>query len=389
MKRIAAVDIFRAITMLLMLFVNDFAGMKGIPHWMEHAAMDEDMMGFSDLIFPAFLFCMGMSVPLAIQSRIKKGDSTLQIINYIVQRSFALIVMGLFTLNSGGISGGLSHQWFLLLMVIGFFLVWGVYPKCEGNKKAIISTLKLLGIVVLAGLVIYKDIHGKPFHIGWWGILGLIGWTYAICAFIYLFTQGKLKSIVWAWIATIVLCVLNHTTLIPDEFSSRVVLLSFIPGGWTHHALGMSGVVCTLLMQRYANNQHPKHFMHLLIIIGINMLLLAIGSHHLWIISKIQATPPWLFYSLALFFPLFALCYWLTDVKGKAKWFTLIKPAGEATLTCYILPYVWYSVQQLLGLTWPSVLCQGMPGLLKALLFAFLIVWLTGWLIKGKIKLKV
>lgn len=37
-----------------------------------HARMDEDMMGFSDTIFPAFLFCMGMSVSFAIQNRYKK-----------------------------------------------------------------------------------------------------------------------------------------------------------------------------------------------------------------------------------------------------------------------------------------------------------------------------
>lgn len=389
MKRIAAVDIFRAITMLLMLFVNDFAGMKGIPHWMMHAGMEEDMMGFSDLIFPAFLFCMGMSVPLALQNRERKGDSLSQRINYVVQRSFALIIMGLFSLNSGGVSGGLSHQWFLLLMVVGFFLVWGVYPKCEGNQRFVIKALKLLGVLLLLGMVVYKDMHGRPFHIGWWGILGLIGWTYAVCAFIYLFTQGKLKSCVVAWVATLLLCVLNHASLIPETFSSRVVLLPFIPGGWTHHALGMSGVVCTLLMQRYADRLHPKRFLRLLCVLGITMLLFAFVAHQVWIISKIQATPSWLFYSLALFFPLFALCYWLTDVKGKAGWFVFLKPAGEATLTCYILPYVWYSVQQLLGLSWPVALCFGFFGLLKAFCFALLIVWLTGWLVKGKVKLKV
>ncbi|MBQ8223752.1 MAG: DUF5009 domain-containing protein [Bacteroides sp.] len=389
MKRIAAVDIFRAITMLLMLFVNDFAGMKGIPHWMMHAGMEEDMMGFSDLIFPAFLFCMGMSVPLALQNRERKGDSLSQRINYVVQRSFTLIIMGLFSLNSGGVSEGLSHQWFLLLMVVGFFLVWGVYPKCEGNQRFVIKALKLLGVLLLLGMVVYKDMHGKPFHIGWWGILGLIGWTYAVCAFIYLFTQRKLKSCVVAWVATLLLCVLNHASLIPETFSSRVVLLPFIPGGWTHHALGMSGVVCTLLMQRYADRLHPKRFLRLLCVLGITMLLFAFVAHQVWIISKIQATPSWLFYSLALFFPLFALCYWLTDVKGKAGWFVFLKPAGEATLTCYILPYVWYSVQQLLGLSWPVALCFGFFGLLKAFCFALLIVWLTGWLVKGKVKLKV
>ena len=65
LQRIAAVDVFRALTMFLMLFVNDIPGLKNVPHWLMHARMDEDMMGFSDTIFPAFLFCMGMSVSFA------------------------------------------------------------------------------------------------------------------------------------------------------------------------------------------------------------------------------------------------------------------------------------------------------------------------------------
>lgn len=56
---------------------------------------------------------------------------------HIFWRTVALIAMGLFSLNSGGIEGGLSHQWFSILMVIGFFLTWGVYPKAEGTKKTL------------------------------------------------------------------------------------------------------------------------------------------------------------------------------------------------------------------------------------------------------------
>ena len=48
----AAVDVFRALTMFLMLFVNDIPGLKNVPHWLMHAAADEDMLGFSDTIFP-------------------------------------------------------------------------------------------------------------------------------------------------------------------------------------------------------------------------------------------------------------------------------------------------------------------------------------------------
>ena len=53
--RIATIDVFRAITMFLMLFVNDIPGVKQIPHWLLHAEMNEDMLGFSDISFPCFL----------------------------------------------------------------------------------------------------------------------------------------------------------------------------------------------------------------------------------------------------------------------------------------------------------------------------------------------
>ena len=164
-QRIAAVDVFRALTMFLMLFVNDIPGLKNVPHWLMHARMDEDMMGFSDTIFPAFLFCMGMSVSFAIQNRYKKGDNTLQVVAHIFWRTVALIAMGLFSLNSGGIEGGLSHQWFSILMVIGFFLTWGVYPKAVGTKKVLFTAMKTAGVLLLAFLVIYKDMNLSLIHI--------------------------------------------------------------------------------------------------------------------------------------------------------------------------------------------------------------------------------
>ena len=154
-QRVVAVDVFRALTMFLMLFVNDIPGLKNVPHWLMHAKMDEDMMGFSDTIFPAFLFCMGMSVSFAIQNRYRKGDNTLQVVTHIFRRTVALIAMGLFSVNSGGIEGGLSHQWFSILMVVGFFLTWGVYPKAEGTKKALFTAMKTAGVLLLAFLVIY------------------------------------------------------------------------------------------------------------------------------------------------------------------------------------------------------------------------------------------
>lgn len=388
-RRIAAVDVFRALTMFLMLFVNDIPGLREVPHWLFHARADEDMMGFSDTIFPAFLFCMGMAVPLAVQARYRKGDSPLQVVAHLFWRTLALIVMGLFTLNAGGVEGGLTYEWFSVLMVIGFFLTWAIYPKATGGRKLLYTAMKTAGIALLLFLVIYRDAHGAPFETGWWGILGLIGWTYAVCAVIYLFTGDNLRLNTIAWLVVVLLSVLNHMHEPPSGFAWQMLTLSFIPGDWTLHALGMSGVVATLLMQRYATPERPGRFAAILCALGAVMLILALLCHPHWIISKIQATPTWLFYCLAMYFPLFALFYWLTDTRGKASWFRLIKPAGTATLTCYILPYLWYPLESLLGVHYPAALDAGVPGLLKSVVFSLVIVLLTGLLVKGKVKLKV
>lgn len=186
----------------------------------------------------------------------------------------------------------------------------------------------------------------------------------------------------------ITLAVISHSGLIPEEYGSRILLLPFIPSDWTLHAFGMSGLLTSLLMQRYANREHPGKFIGMLCILGAGMLILALVSHPYWIISKIQATPSWLFYSLAAFFPLSGFFYWLIRCKGQTNRFDIIKPQN-GNATCYILPYIWYSVQQLAGWAYPEALGSGVPGLLKSLVFSIIIVQLTGLLVKGKIKLKV
>lgn len=146
--------------------------------------------------------------------------------------------------------------------------------------------MKTAGVLLLAFLVIYKDMNGKPFQISWWGILGLIGWTYAVCAGIYLFTRENLRKNAIAWFVVVLLAVVSHSDLIPGEYGSRIVLLPFIPSDWTLHALGMSGVLTSLLMQRYADRERPGRFIGMLCALGIGMLVLALVSHPFWIISK-------------------------------------------------------------------------------------------------------
>lgn len=387
-QRVAALDIFRALTMFFMLFVNDIPGLKNIPHWLLHAARDEDMLGFSDTIFPGFLFAMGMAIPFAIQNRIKKGDTLLQVGMHIFWRTVALLVMGVYTVNRDTfdpIAAGMSGAVFTLLMVLAFFLVWSVYPKATDWKKYVILGMKGVGIGLLIYLfLIYEGIGGQPFSPQWWGILGLIGWTYLVCAVIYLFTRNNILY------NTIALALLIACSILSASGAFKgIVIIGYIPSEATLHAFGMAGLWASLLMQKYADKYKPQLFYKIMWSIGIVMLMAGMGAHKFWIISKLQATPTWLFYCCAIFFLLFSVIYWLTDEKGKSNWFKLIKPAGTVTLTCYIIPYAWYSIEALLGVDYPAFMQSGIPGLIKSLIFSFLVVGVAWLLSKVKIRLKI
>ena len=207
--RIATIDVFRAITMFLMLFVNDIPGLKQIPHWMLHADMNEDMLGFSDVIFPCFLFVMGMSVPFAILKREEKGEAIGNTLWHIVERTLALIVMGLFTVNMGSYDGeatGFPYAWYVILWVISVFLIWNLYPKAEGMRKRLFQGMKIGGILLMVGLFcIFEGKNGAVFAPKWWGILGLIGWTYLVTVIVFLVVRTRLVCMALAWVLFLVL----------------------------------------------------------------------------------------------------------------------------------------------------------------------------------------
>ncbi len=383
--RIQSLDVFRGLTMLLMLWVNEYAGVKDLPHWMYHAAAQEDMMGFSDIIFPAFLFAMGMAVPFAVQNRLKKGDSLLQVSLHILLRTVALVVMGLFTVNKGAydpVASGIPSPWYSLLMVAGFFLVWNLYPKVSDARRYLFAGMKIAGIALLVYLlVIFVPKEGQSFGTKWWGILGLIGWSYLGTSLIYLATRSDLRKAIAAFLLLTACCLLTFAGVFRGTWAE------YIPSQPVLYTLSVAGMLSAILLQQYG--RRPGSFYGVMVAIGVVMALCGWVAHHWWIISKIQATPTWLFYCCAMFFPAAALLHYLCDVKGKAHWFAIIKPAGTLTLTCYMIPYLTGNLMILLGLHWPSFTYSGGAGLVRCALYSLAAIWIAWLLSKIHIRLKI
>lgn len=383
-NRIFSIDVFRAITMLMMIFVNDLWSLTAVPAWMEHARADQDSLGFSDIVFPCFLFIVGMAIPYAIRNRIAKGESHPKILWHIVLRSLALIVMGFFTVNISDLNAaasGFSRVWFQILMVSGFFLIWNVYPKSDDWKKYLFTALQLTGILLLIFLAyLFKGGKDGTEHMTpqWWGILGLIGWTYLISAPIYLFARKSTVLLLSFWLVFTLLNIADHAGWLKTP----------IPGGGAFQGFAFAGIAASILLDRATNPEQRRKLPWFYIGSGILLLITGFVMRNFFIISKIQATPTWVFLCNGIAFGFLSVIYFLVDLKGKEHWFTLIKPAGTSTLTCYLIPYVYYSLATYAFIL-PAFLKTGPMGLLKSFIYAMVIIGLTALLGKLKIKLKI
>ena len=391
LPRIATIDILRALTMVLMIFVNDLGTLRGIPAWLEHVERGVDGIGLADVVFPAFLFIVGLSLPYAIDNRRKKGDTEVQLVMHVLTRTIALLVMGVFLVNGESINyeamGFPPYLW-NPLCCISFILIWNVYPK--NANKALVFTAKAIGIINLVILAyIYRgESNGTigTFGTKWWGILGLIGWSYLAAGLITIFSKNNFLIILTAWIIFALLSMISHAGLISSDS-----FINFIPNailGGTLTGLTMGGVLTTLIFRHFRKrNDNVKMTLALLGFAGL-LIILSVLTRPYWKLAKLGATPAWLFLCSAFTVIGFVVIYWLCDVKRKAHWFNFIKPAGTDTLLCYLIPYFLYSIFRAVHLQWPEFIITGGVGLLKSLVIALICVYITSLLNKVGVRLK-
>ncbi len=391
-SRILSIDIMRGLTLLLMLFVNDL-NMNVAPAFMGHTDADFDGMGLADWVFPGFLFIAGMSIPFAITNRISKGLTQTDNIKHILYRTVSLIVIGILMLNTSRVDPeltGISKNLWALLMYFAVFLVWNNY-RSKDEKPFTVTGFRLAGIGLLI-ILIFKFKSGQPENdgsliTGWWGILGLIGWGYLAAALTYILCRNSLLLTALAAALFLGLNILASLGLSTFLDPARPLLGVIIDGNVPF--IVISGTFVGLMLKNSAGTGN-KTLIRNLVISGVLSLAAGFLLREWFILSKIKATPSWGLVCTGISVLVFTIIYVISDVFGKTGWAEFFRPAGENSLTTYLVPNILYHLIWMGGLpVFFYKQSQILPIVIGgSIIWAILMVWLAAFMKRLGISLK-
>ncbi len=92
-KRLASLDVFRGLTIVGMLVVNNLALGALTPAQLRHAAWNQGVT-FADMVFPWFLLIVGVAIPFAMESHRRKRLPAWTYVAKVLRRTLLLVALG-------------------------------------------------------------------------------------------------------------------------------------------------------------------------------------------------------------------------------------------------------------------------------------------------------
>jgi predicted acyltransferase len=161
--RLLSLDLLRGLTIGFMILVNN-NGSEAVAYWpLKHAAWN----GFTptDLVFPTFLFLVGISTVLSTASRLAQGATKGSLFLHTVRRTVILYLLGLlvnsfpfFNLHTMRFYGVLPRIAICYFVVATLYLVWPGW-----KDKVVLVVAALVGYWVLMRFVPVPG-YGVPTH---------------------------------------------------------------------------------------------------------------------------------------------------------------------------------------------------------------------------------
>jgi len=310
---------------------------------------------FEDLIFPLFLFIVGVVLPFSVTRRLERGQSRAKLYLHIIKRTALLILLGL-------ILNGLLHfnwpqmRWPGVLQRIGlcYFFAALLVMNTKWKTQAIVTGAILLLYWVLMTLIPVPG-YGA-------GIITPQG-----CLSSYIDQQLLPGKILEAYYG----------------YGDNEGIISTLPA--------VCSVLCGVLAGHWLRSKHPKNRkIAALAIAGLASLIAGYLWGQFFPIVKNIWTSTFVLVGAGYSLLLLALFYWLIDVKGYKKWAFFFVVIGMNPITIYCLQWI-VEFEKI-----ANFFAQGIAdhaGIFSALILAFsalMVKWLLLWfLYRHKIFFKV
>jgi heparan-alpha-glucosaminide N-acetyltransferase len=404
-ERLASLDAFRGFDILTMVFVNYIAGMAAIPFLLRHARADQNVFTLTDVVFPGFLFIVGVSIPLALAKRRVEGLSGFALVRHIVVRTLALLFLGVLLVNEDRFSAaatGLSRDLWYFLATLAVFAIWSVVPKtATPRKKRLLLVLKIAAAALLIVLVLLFRGQGEDGRVtmlqtSWWGILGMIGWCYLAASLLYLACRGNRTVLAGAiGVMTALYIGSRHGAL---DFLGP--LTSFVNVGslfGSHAAIVTAGCLAGTVFLPQSDEATPVRRTRFLGLLGGALVLAGFLLRPLHGFSKIWGTESYCLATAGICCLVLLLFYLGLDVLKGRKAAAFVMPAGKNPLLAYLLPGLIGNAAGLIGalvgadvdgLLWPFAHAGGLPGMLNAAVMTAVVLFLTAVLSRAGLRLK-
>ncbi|MBC5842596.1 DUF5009 domain-containing protein [Flavobacterium sp. F-380] len=181
-ERVIAVDVLRGMTVLLMIVVNNPGNWNTVYDPLLHAKWHGCTP--TDLVFPTFIFVLGIAIPLALPDKKWDTDTFIKILT----RSIRIICLGLFLNFFNKISILSDNEIFLLFIrllitiIVGYVLLGNFKPQLKLALAMILLAIFLF--LAYSNILSFNDVR-LP------GVLQRIGVVYFFASIIYLTTSIK------------------------------------------------------------------------------------------------------------------------------------------------------------------------------------------------------
>ena len=167
-RRILSIDVFKGLTILLMVFLNTFHPYDDVPAWSKHAG--EYGLTYVDLVAPFFVFMLALNMKISHKRRVEKFGKKRAAFRFI-RRYLIFIAIGLLLTIYIDVDG-FYFRWGTL-QVLGFsglmvLPLLELKPFVKLTFAIILMILHQLILLTPASVIIYDSVEG--------GILAVLSW---------------------------------------------------------------------------------------------------------------------------------------------------------------------------------------------------------------------